>query len=564
MNSSYAYIKKILTPSDKRSFFWLSIFTVIVALFEMAGIVSIFPFITLVTDNSVVTTDTNYLFFYQLFGQPEIDVFIIYCAVFITLFFLIKTLIAYWFLYYRTKVLKGFYAGVFVRLYDYYLDIDYESYQEGESSSMLKNLTSETLYVNDYMSSLVIVVSEIILAFSIFCLVVYVAPLIGIMLLVALVIKGIFTISRMSTYMIDLGDKRVKVQDDVYNLAQSTLKNLKVIKVFSVLDSFSTRMKSYVNEYAKLLVKSLVLGELPKYILELFGFFVLISVFTYGYFYSSSADFLPLMTMLAMAFYKLLPSVNRIIVAFNSLSFNVGALSLVSNLLTDKSHKSDHDLASEKQEISSINKILFKNVSYSINEIEIINSLSFEILQGDKVAIIGKSGAGKTTIIDMILGLKQNTSGSITVNDGIPINSLCLKSWRNHIGYVSQEHLILNSSIKDNVVFSRDNFMSESNHHLDDVLSLSVIDQEIFGAEGSKYYVRESGLKLSGGQRQRLLIARALYSNPDLLILDEPFSALDSATEKQISDNIMSSNNTVILITHNHNLLDLCNKIIEI
>ena len=91
MASSFRHIKKLLTPSDKRSFFWLSISTVVVALFEMIGIVSIFPFITLVTDNSVVTTDSNYSFVYQLFGEPQIDSFIIYSAIFVTLFFIIKT-----------------------------------------------------------------------------------------------------------------------------------------------------------------------------------------------------------------------------------------------------------------------------------------------------------------------------------------------------------------------------------------------------------------------------------------------------------------------------------------
>ena len=564
MASAYLNIKNILTPSDKRSFFFLSIFTVIVAVFEIVGIISIFPFITLVTDQSVLITDSNYSFVYQLFGEPEIDFFILYSAIFITLFFIIKTLVAYWFLYYKTRILKGFYSGVFIRLYDYYLNIDYESYQEGESSSMLKDLTSETLYVNDYMSSLVIVVSEIILALFIFCLIVYVAPIIGILLMLILVVKGAFTVSKMSTYMIKLGDERVAVQDEMYNLAQSTLKNLKVIKVFSVLDSFSSKMRIYVTEYSNLLVRSLVLGELPKYILELFGFFVLISVFTYGYFYSSSSTFLPLMTMLAMAFYKLLPSVNRIIVAFNSLSFNAGALSLVGNLLAEKKLHSSNTILDDKRVIHSIDVISFKNVSYSINSTEIIKSLSFEIIKGDKVAITGKSGAGKTTIIDMILGLKRNISGDITVNDGIPLCDLSLDSWRRHIGYVSQEHLILNASIKDNIIFSRTGLENIPEDRLEKVLSRSVIDHEIFGSEGDKYYVGESGLKLSGGQRQRLLIARALYSDPDLLILDEPFSALDAITEKQISDSIMSSKGTVILITHNSNLLGLCNKIIKI
>ena len=564
MASSFRHIKKLLTPSDKRSFFWLSISTVVVALFEMIGIVSIFPFITLVTDNSVVTTDSNYSFVYRLFGEPQIDSFIIYSAIFVTLFFIIKTLIAYSFLYYRTKVLKEFYSGVFVRLYDYYLNIDYESYQEGESSGMLKNLTYETLCVNDYMSSLVIVASELILALFIFSLVVYVAPLIGLLLLLVLILKSVLTVSKMSSYMIKLGDKRIKVQDDVYNLAQSTIKNLKVIKVFSVVDNFSSKMKLHISEYAKLLIKSLVLGELPKYILELFGFFLLISIFTYGYFYSSSAEFLPLMTMLAMAFYKLLPSVNRIIVAFNSLSFNTAGLALVTTLLINKDGSDQISSSKHAKVLQSIDKISFQNVSYSINNTQIISLLNFEILKGDKIAITGKSGAGKTTIIDMILGLKSSSSGTITVNDEIPLSSLCLKSWRSHIGYVSQEHLILNSSIKDNIIFSRPVLESDQDKRLDEVLSLSVIDDEVFGPEGSQYYVGESGLKLSGGQRQRLLIARALYSDPDLLILDEPFSALDADTEKQISDKIMSGNGTVILITHNHNLLSLCNKIIEI
>mgnify|MGYP001987068709 FL=1 len=538
--------------------------TFFISLLEIAGIISIYPFISIVTDERVLFDNPKYFSIYRFFNEPEIDKVIIYTACTLVIFFFARTILSFCLLYYKNTVLLGFYGDIFNRLYKYYLHLDYESYQRGDASSMTKNITAETLHVNDYMSSLVIIFSEGLIALFIFALTLYASPLVALILFAVFAIKSTLAISKISSYMLELGDARVIVQDKMFSLVQSTIKNLKVIKVFAVIDSFGAQMVSNVNNFVSIAVKSRTLGELAKYILEFIGFIMIILIFTYGYFYSTSEQFLPLMTMLAAAFYRLLPSVNRIIAAFNSLSYSQGGLNLIKDLLLKETSNISIDKYSSIDSIKSIDRISFNNVSYSINGTRIIDSLSFEIDKGDKVAIIGKSGAGKTTLIDMILGLKECVSGEIKINDKIIFSSINMNEWRKLIGYVSQEHLILSSTIKENIVFERSYLTERKGQHLESALAKSAINDEIFRNEGVDYHVGESGLKLSGGQRQRLLIARALYSNPDLLILDEPFSSLDSAIEKQISEKILSEENTVILITHNHELLKLCNKTIKL
>ena len=560
----YKKISPILSKKNKRSFFLLMISTFFVSLLEIAGIISIYPFISIVTDERVLLDNPQYSLIYRFFNEPAIDKVILYTACALTIFFLARTILSFCLLYYKNTVLLGFYGDIFNRLYKYYLHLDYESYQQGDASSMTKNITAETLHVNDYMSSLVIIFSEGLIALFIFTLTLYASPIVALILLFVFAIKSILAISNISSYMLKLGDARVIVQDKMFSLVQSTIKNLKVIKVFVVIDSFAAQMLSNVNEYVSIAVRSRTLGELAKYILEFIGFIMIILIFTYGYFYSTSDQFIPLMTMLAAAFYRLLPSVNRIIAAFNSLSYSHGGLSLVKNLLLQDTSKISNNQFSRINSIKSIDKISFNNVTYSINGAKIIDSLSFVINKGDKVAIIGKSGAGKTTLIDIILGLKACVSGEIKINDETTFSSININDWRKLIGYVSQEHLILSSTIKENIVFERTHLTERKEEHLESVLSKSAINHEIFKNEGVDYHVGESGLKLSGGQRQRLLIARALYSNPDLLILDEPFSSLDSTVEKKISERILSEKNTVLLITHNHELLNLCNKTIKL
>tara|TARA_Y100000768_G_scaffold521_1_gene396 strand:+ start:31619 stop:33244 length:1626 start_codon:yes stop_codon:yes gene_type:complete len=538
--------------------------TFFISLLEIAGIISIYPFISIVTDERVLFDNPKYFTIYRFFNEPEIDKVIIYTACTLAIFFFARTILSFCLLYYKNTVLLGFYGDIFNRLYKYYLHLDYEDYQRGDALSMTKNITAETLHVNDYMSSLVIIFSEGLIALFIFILTLYASPLVALILFAVFAIKSILAISKISSYMLKLGDARVIVQDKMFSLVQSTIKNLKVIKVFAVIDSFGAQMVSNVNNFISIAVKSRTMGELAKYILEFIGFIMIILIFTYGYFYSTSEQFLPLMTMLAAAFYRLLPSVNRIIAAFNSLSYSQGGLNLIKDLLLKETSNTSIDKYSSINSIKSIDKILFNNVSYSISGTKIIDSLSFEIDKGDKVAIIGKSGAGKTTLIDMILGLKECDSGEIKINDEIIFSSININEWRRLIGYVSQEHLILSSTIKENIVFERSYLTKRKGKNLESALSKSAINDEIFRNEGVNYHVGESGLKLSGGQRQRLLIARALYSNPDLLILDEPFSSLDSTIEKQISEKILTEKNTVLLITHNHELLKLCNKTIKL
>jgi len=207
--------------------------------------------------------------------------------------------------------------------------------------------------------------------------------------------------------------------------------------------------------------------------------------------------------------------------------------------------------------------IKFDNVSlgYPTHK-DVLKSINFQINKGEMTSIVGKSGAGKTTIINLILKLIMPTEGKILI-DGYDLKDIKLDTWLDKIGYVSQETFIFNSSIRENIIFGR----GVDENKLIEVSKLANAYEFITGlSEGYETVVGDRGLKLSGGQRQRIAIARAMYNNPELLIFDEATSSLDSLSEKMIQDSLrkISSDHTVVLVAHRLSTVINSNKILVI
>jgi ATP-binding cassette, subfamily B, bacterial PglK len=554
-------ITRLVQDFGIEPFMYLSVFSVFISFIEMAGIASVFPFIELVTNPEILSTNSYYSDVYMFVGEPELDDLIITTALLLVVFFILKVFLSYKFLRYKTTVLKEFYRHLYYKVYVKYTNMRYVDHQKGDSSRMLKNITSEIMFVNDYISSLINLFTELALVISIFTLIMFVNLKVAVGAILILSLKTIVSILIIKPIQKRLGIERESTQEVLYSTVNSTLQNIKAVKVFQVTEYFQKIIFTNIFKYAKLIVHSLVLSELPKYILELLGFIAIIFVFTYGYYDNGFDSFLPLMTMLALAFYKLLPSANKIISAYSSLAFNEKAL----HLIHDELYCTNDEITTRTKckAISNFEKITFHNVECRIDNIQLIDNISFEINKGEKIALIGESGSGKTTIIDIILGLKQITSGEITINDDIQFSSICISNWLDMIGYVPQEQLMLNSTLKQNIIFGRRDRFDDS--YLINLATRAGIDESILKNRGLNFRIGELGSILSGGQRQRVSIARALYNSPELLIFDEAFSALDKRTQKMLFDSIITnSDSTILFVTHDQSLIKYFDRVIEL
>lgn len=313
-------------------------------------------------------------------------------------------------------------------------------------------------------------------------------------------------------------------------------------------------------------VYSLLPGKIME-VVSILGILI-IYIFNSYIYHNSSLQLLTLLTVFAIASYRMLPSVNRILGASLILRGNVYILNNLADYIennsgTKLSEKPDGFLQTE---IQFEQKIELKNISYSYEKKKgsfQINNISLEINKGEKIGVIGKSGSGKTTLVNILLRFLIEDEGSIMV-DGVKLDESNIVSWRQKIGYVQQNIYILDASIKENIAFGQ---VEIDEARLKLVIQLAQLSELVDTLDlGMDTILGEKGAFISGGQKQRIGIARALYRNAEILLLDEATNALDIQTEREINETIKSlinENITVIIIAHRITTLENCKRIYE-
>ena len=359
---------------------------------------------------------------------------------------------------------------------------------------------------------------------------------------------------------------------EIQNLSATTIKivnetfgAIKEVKIFNIENLFSNKfsLTSQLRENYFLINSFLV--QIPRYFLEAVIIISLIFIIMlYNYLNKDFNSLLPMLTLLSVAAVRLLPS-------FNSISTSLSAIrSLSPSLdLMVKEIQNVGKLKNEKKSLVDKNfsfskKIVFNNVSFKYpgNLSNTFTEINLEILNESKVGIIGSSGAGKSTFINLLLGLLKPTDGNILV-DGKNIEENLI-NWQSTIGYVPQDIYLLDDTIKNNITF---NEKAINDDQLKKILKLARLDKFIESLpNGLETYIGERGARISGGQRQRIGIARALYKDPKVIVFDEATNALDSENERNIMKEILELDvkKNLIIITHRHELVKNCNKIFTI
>jgi ATP-binding cassette subfamily B protein/ATP-binding cassette subfamily C protein len=353
------------------------------------------------------------------------------------------------------------------------------------------------------------------------------------------------------------GDKRSAAQMKLYRMIMETHGNYKFVKLKGNEEYLYTAFDASTRVSSRAQIISNTIGAMPKNILESLGFALLVAAVIFiNWFYKSPTNVIPTIAMYALALYRILPGIHKMLQNVNQIIYNQRSLDLVyENTNQETVHEGSSSLEFQKE-------IRIENVSFEYIEGKtVLDTISLTINKGEKIAIVGSSGGGKSTLVDLIIGINKPTSGTIYIDD-IAITDENVRSWRRKIGYIPQDIYLFDGTVADNVAFG-----SEFNEErIIRVLKMAKVWEFISQKDGIHTIVGEGGIQLSGGQKQRIGIARAFYDDPEILVLDEATSALDNNTESKIMDEIyhLSSDKTIIVIAHRLSTVARCERKINI
>lgn len=327
-----------------------------------------------------------------------------------------------------------------------------------------------------------------------------------------------------------------------------------------------------INNLYNAEAKNSFISQSPRFFIETAGIIIIIIICSIVSFKSGSAtSVLPLIGVLVLAAQKLIPLMQVIYTNFNILISNTGQLSDLEEFFNIKLNYStkfqdDEKKDKSKNDIEFKNKIEFKDISfsYSKNNSKIFEKINFIIKKGEKIGIVGKTGEGKSTLLDVIMGLLSPTEGEIFVDNTL-INSKNLKSWQKLISHVPQDLFLIDGTIYENITFS--SYNKGDDKFIKKILSLAQLKDFVENLPmGIETIVGERGVKLSGGQKQRVAIARALFNNSKILVFDEATSALDDGTEQLIGISLdkLDKEFTTIMVAHRLTSIRKCDRIFEL
>ena len=557
----------LLNPNERRHVVFLLIMILIMSLLDMAGVASILPFVAVLTNPELI--ETNYILniMFQAsstFGVENNQQFLILLG-FLVFALLIVSLIF--------KLLTNYLQVRFVQMREYtigkrliesYLYQPYSWFLSRHSADLGKNILSEVQQlISEGMAPMIELIAKSMAALTLIVLLVIVdlklSLIVGLTLSAAYLIIFYFV----SKYLSRSGEVRLMNNKLRFITVNEAFGAVKEVKIGRLEENYIKRFSNSAQIYAHVQSSQRAVSQLPRFVLEAVAFGGILLMIIYSMYKEDNFNSaLPIISLYVFAGYRLLPAVQKIYESFTQLTYITPSL--------DKLHDDIKNLKpfnkNQDQDILPFNKsITLKNVYYNYPNAsrETLKDISLSIHAKSTIGFVGVTGSGKTTMVDIILGLLEPQQGTLEI-DGKIITKQNSRSWQRSIGYVPQQIFLADDTISANIAFGLEtkNINQET---VEKSAKIANLHEFVMMELPNQYQttIGERGIRLSGGQRQRIGIARALYHNPQLLILDEATSALDNQTEKVVMDAIdnLDKNITIIQIAHRLNTLKKCDRI---
>lgn len=564
--SSIVKLWRLFDRKEKKAIAVLLVPVVFTAILDIVGIAFVMPFMALIIQPNLVLEHDKVRFLYLFFHFSNTHTFLIFLGIAVFLMLLIGNAFSALTLAIMLRVGNMQRYTLANKLLTSYLQRPYSYFLTKNSSALTKNLLQEVeRVIGGFLVPSILAFSKVIAILFILILLLYVNPVVAVSIFLVMggIYAAIFISLRQKLHRIG---KRLSSESELlHKAAFECFGGIKEIKLYQneqfFLDNFSKPSYTIASD----VTQSNILTQLPKFALETvaFGGIILLAVVLL-ILNSNGSSIIPLLSLYAFAGYRLMPALQTVFTSFAAARVNLPSIDILYSDIVE--HKKEVNFLTEK-EVSRIDfnqyiemkDIYFKYASASSN---VLNGISLKIKKNNIVGFAGSTGAGKTTFVDIILGLLTPTSGNIVI-DGLTIDESNLSKWQEMLAYVPQHIFISDDTVINNIAFGRGidhiNFAAIENAAKAASLHDFIVNEL---PEGYNTQLGERGIRLSGGQRQRIGIARALYNNPEVIILDEATSALDGITEETIMDTVHHLNSkTVIIIAHRLSTLMRCDNI---
>jgi ABC-type multidrug transport system fused ATPase/permease subunit len=563
-------IKKVLyllTPHERMQAGFLLIMALVMAFIDMIGVASILPFVAVLTNPSLIETNVILKTMFQYssnFGIETNQHFMFVLGVIV--FVLFVTSLAF-------KALTTYLQIIFAMMREYtigkrlienYIHQPYSWFLNKHSADLGKTILSEvSLVVQNSLTPLIQIITQLFVALAIVSLLILNNPKLSLIAFTTLVITYVLTYAFVRKTLKFLGDERLEKNKLRFTAVGEAFNAFKEIKVGVLEKIYIKRFTDPAKTLAKHEASAKVISALPHFALEAIAFGGMLLLILFLMTNTGSLDTaLPLIALYAFAGYRLMPAIQKVFISITQLRFVGPSLDA---LVEDLKSLKPLNLNKNQSSLTFNKKITLNHIHYNYpnSSTEVIKDISLSIAARSTIGIVGHTGSGKTTIVDIILGLLEPKKGTLEIDNTI-INKENSRSWQRIVGYVPQQIYIADDTVAANIAFGVD-YKDINQEALERAAKISNLHEFVINELPLQYKTKvgERGVKLSGGQRQRIGIARALYHKPQLLIMDEGTSSLDNITEYIIMETLskIKTDFTIILIAHRLNTVKDCDNI---
>jgi len=566
----YSKIWFILDVNEKKRAFQLLILMTLTSIIEIVGVGSIMPFLSVLGNPDVIETNEILIIINEKLNFNNKQYFLVFLGVLSIVILFVSALFKSLTSYSKFRFINNRRHSIGKKLLKKYLHQPYRFFLSKNSSEISRIILSETdIAIQQGLLPSINLISNLILTISIVCFLIIIDPILA--LILASVFGGFYFIMFITVRkrLTHIGKKRIKSNSFRFKYISEITGGIKDLKVLGREKMYYDNFKIPSSDFSKFTSTNQTLSEIPQFMMEVIAFGALLTMSIYSILYYSSdiGSLLPVLGLYALGAVKLKPSVNKIYSSLSAMKFGNPA---IDNILNDLKNIDNEGYVLSKNDnlrlyLKKERKLKKINFSYQDNYRLALKNINLVIKANSTVGIIGTTGSGKSTLVDVILGLLIPVSGEIII-DGKALKKSSIREWQNNIGYVPQSIFLSDEDIASNIAFGIEKELIDMNQ-VKKVAKMAMAHGFISKLENSyNTVIGERGIRLSGGQRQRLGIARALYHNPDLLILDEATSSLDNKTEKDVMKaiNNMIGSKTIIIVAHRLSTIEKCDVIIRL
>jgi len=564
MNNFFKIIS-IFNKKEKKAFFLIILLSFLNSILDFLSIGAIYPLTSSILN---VKSDSALIEKINIFIKENLGLdLIVFYLIIIILIFILRNIFNILFYFFLNNFLRKKFNNNCEETIKNYLNLNFQDFISDTFPKFQGNIINENNNLKNYIGTLINLCSELLILFSltvlIFIVNIQVALIISVIFLIFILIYLFIFKSKIKLW----GFKRNNISQLISKSLLETYNSIRDIKISNKENFFINRFNILNSNFSILQFKYETLVATNKNIIELFILIVVLLAFITIKFNYNIYNLLPLISLYIIAFFRLYPSINRVINSIAMMKFYHTGIDYFYNEKVKLDYSKTTQI-NKSQKINFLYQIELKKVFFRYDKSKdfLLEDVNIKIKKNQIIGIIGENGSGKSTLCNLLLGLLKPENGSIIIDDKININEN-YNEYKKILSFVPQKIYLLNDTIKNNILFgSEDEEIKKYN--VNKIKTFSKLLSFVLNNDNNLLdnNIGEDGSMLSGGQKQRVAIARALYKESEILIMDEPNNNLDAEIESKIIEDLVSSpiKRTIIIISHNKSSLKFCDNIIEV